>query len=146
MTAFGYGVSFDIENLRYAVLDRDQSYESRIFLDQFSNSRYCVERSPLSDEFEIDCRLRSGELRFAVDIPPGFGRDLLQARRPQVSFWLQGGDTFPAGTARGYIQGVVLTYATDRYRRSHRRTPQLAPINIEPRFRYNHDFRSVVVR
>ena len=143
MAAFGYGISFDIENLRYAVLDRDQSYESRLLLEQFSNSRYFVERSPLSDEFEIDRRLRSGELRFAVDIPPGFGRVLLQGRQPQVSFWLEGGNTFLAETARGYIGGVVLTYAADRYRRLQGLDPQLLPINIEPRFRYNQDFRSV---
>lgn len=143
MVTFGYGISFDIENVRYAVLDRDQSYESRLFLEQFSHSRYFVERSPLTDEFEIDRRLRSGELRFAVDIGPGFGRDLLQARTPQVSFWLDGGNTFPAETARGYIQGVVLAYAADRYRRLQGRDPRLLPINVEPRFRYNQDFRSV---
>ncbi|MGI0526708.1 ribosome-associated ATPase/putative transporter RbbA [Rhizobium giardinii] len=143
LVAFGYGISFDIENLRYAVLDRDQTYESRRFLEQFSQSRYFVERSPLTDEFEIDGRLRSGELRFAVDIPPGFGRDLLQDRQPQVSFWLDGGNTFPAEMARGYIQGVVLTYAADRYRQLYGRDPQMLPINVEPRFRYNQDFRSV---
>ncbi len=143
MTAFGYGVSFDIENLRYAVLDRDQSYESRLFLEQFSSSRYFVKRSPLSSEFEIDGRLRSGELRFAVDIPPGFGRDLLRSRQPQMSFWLQGGDTFPAETARAYILGVVLSYAADRHRRLHGRDAQLLAVNVEPRFRYNQDFRSV---
>jgi ribosome-dependent ATPase len=143
MVTFGYGISFDIENLRYAVLDRDQSYESRLFLEQFSQSRYFVERTRLGDEFEIDRRLRSGELRFAVDIPPGFGRDLLQDRQPQVSFWLDGGNTFPAETARGYIQGAVLTYAADRYRQLHGRDPQMVPVNVEPRFRYNQDFRSV---
>lgn len=143
MAVFGYGISFDIENLRYAVLDRDQSLESRQFLEQFSNSRYFVERPPLNDEFEIDRRLQSGELRFAVDIPPGFGRDVLQGHRPQISFWLEGGNTFPAETARAYIQGVVLTYAADRYRRLHGRDPLLQSINVEPRFRYNQDFRSV---
>ena len=143
LVAFGFGISFDIEHLRYAVLDRDQSYESRVLLEQFSHSRYFVQRPPLTDEFAIDRRLRSGELRFAVDIPPGFGRDLLQGRRPQVSFWLEGGNTFPAETARAYIQGVVLTYAADRYRRAHGRDPQLQPIDVEPRFRYNQDFRSV---
>lgn len=143
MVGFGYGISFDIENLRYAVLDRDQSYESRLFLEQFSQSRYFVEQTRLDDEFEIDRRLRSGELRFAVDIPPGFGRDLLQDRQPQVSFWLDGGATFPAETARAYIQGAVLTYAADRYRQLHGRAPQVLPINVEPRFRYNQDFRSV---
>jgi ribosome-dependent ATPase len=143
MAAFSYGISFDIENVRYAVLDRDQSYESRLLLEQFSHSRYFAERAPLADEFEIDHRLRSSELRFVVDIPPGFGRDLLQTRRPQISFWLEGGNTFLAETARAYIQGVVLTYAADRYRRLHGRDPHLFPINVEPRFRYNQDFRSV---
>lgn len=143
MVAFGYGISFDIEGLRYAAVDRDQSLESRLFLEQFSHSRYFVERPSLTDEFEIDRRLRSGELRFAVDVPPGFGRDLIQGRQPQISFWLDGGNTFPAETARAYIQGVVLTYAADRYRRLNGRDPQLLPINVEPRFRYNQDFRSV---
>ncbi|UDQ88534.1 ribosome-associated ATPase/putative transporter RbbA [Xanthobacter autotrophicus] len=143
MVTFGYGISFDIETLRYAVLDRDQSYESRLFLEQFSQSRYFVEQTQLANEFEIDRRLRSGELRFAIDIPPGFGRDLLQDRQPQVSFWLDGGATFPAETARAYIQGAVLTYAADRYRQLHGRAPQMLPINVEPRFRYNQDFRSV---
>ncbi len=143
LVAFGYGISFDIEHLRYAVLDRDQSLESRLFLEQFSYSRYFVERQPLTDQFEIDRRLRAGELRFAVDIPPGFGHDLLQGRQPQFSFWFDGGNTFPAEAARAYIQGVVLAYAADRYRQLNGRDPQLLPINVEPRFRYNQDFRSV---
>ncbi|MCZ8547938.1 ribosome-associated ATPase/putative transporter RbbA [Mesorhizobium qingshengii] len=143
LATFGYGISFDIENLRYAVIDRDQSLESRLFLEQFSHSRYFVEQSPLRDEFEIDNRLRSGELRFAVDIPPGFGRDLLQDRQPQVSFWLDGGSTFPAETARAYIQGAVLTYAAERHLQLQGQDPQMLPVNVEPRFRYNQDFRSV---
>ena len=143
MATFGYGISFDIENLRYAVLDRDQSLESRLFLEHFSQSRYFTERSRLADEFAIDRRLRSGELRFAIDIPPGFGHDLLQGRQPQIGFWLDGGNTFPAETARAFIQGVVLSYTADRFRRSRGRNPPLLPINVEPRFRYNQDFRSV---
>ncbi len=143
LLVFGYGISFDLEGLRYAVLDRDQSLESRLFLEQFSHSRYFAEKPPLQDEFEIDGRLRSGELRFAVDIPPGFGRDLLQGRWPQISFWLDGGNTFLAEAARAYIEGAVLTYAADRHRRLRGYSPQLLPINVEPRFRYNQDFRSV---
>lgn len=143
MVTFGFGISFDVENLAYAVLDRDQSLESRMFLEQFTHSRYFLERPPLNDEFEIDRRLQSGELRFAIDVPPGFGRDLLQGRKPQVSFWLDGSNTFPAESARAYTQGTVLTYAADRYRREHGREPELLPVQVEPRFRYNQDFRSV---
>jgi ribosome-dependent ATPase len=143
MVAFGFGISFDVENLPYAVLDRDQTLESRIFLEQFTRSRYFVERAPLSDEFQIDDRLRSGELRFAVDVSPGFGRDLLQGRKPQVSVWLDGSNTFPAETARAYVQGTVWAYAADRYRREYGQQPDLFSVSVEPRFRYNQDFSSV---
>ncbi len=144
MAAFGYGISFDIEGLRYAVLDRDQSMESRAFLDQFSSSRYFVEHARLDDENQIDRRLRAGELKFAIDIPPGFGRDLLQGRRPEIGFWLDGGNTFPAETARAYILGTVQTYAGELARAS-RNANSLAvqTLRVEPRFRYNQDFRSV---
>ncbi|MFZ5673228.1 MAG: ribosome-associated ATPase/putative transporter RbbA [Pseudomonadota bacterium] len=144
MAAFGYGISFDIEGLRYAVLDRDQSLESRLLLDQFSSSRYFVEQSRLNDEFEVDRRLRSGELTFAVDIPPGFGRDLLQGRHPEVGFWVDGGNTFPAETARAYILGAVQSYAAGLARQAGGTSgPVAAAVTVEPRFRYNQDFRSV---
>ncbi|MEQ1945304.1 ribosome-associated ATPase/putative transporter RbbA [Mesorhizobium sp. VNQ89] len=144
MAAFGYGISFDIEGLRYAALDRDQSLESRAFLDQFANSRYFIEQERLNDETEIDRRLRAGALKFAIDIPPGFGRDLLQGHRPDVGFWLDGGNTFPAETARAYILGTLQTYADELARTSH--GADGAPpetLRVEPRFRYNQDFRSV---
>jgi ribosome-dependent ATPase len=142
MVTFGYGISFDVDNVPYAVLDRDQTLESRVFLEHLAYSRYFVERAPLNDELEIDRRLRSGELRFAVDIPPGFGRDLLQRRKPQISFWLDGSNTFPAETARAYVQGAVLKYAADRSRRETGQS-ELFVVRVEPRFRYNQDFRSV---
>jgi ribosome-dependent ATPase len=142
MVTFGYGISFDVDNVPYAVLDRDQTLESRVFLEHLAYSRYFVERAPLHDELEIDRRLRSGELRFAVDIPPGFGRDLLQGRTPQISFWIDGSNTFPAETARAYVQGAVLKYAADRSRRETGQSESVV-VRVEPRFRYNQDFRSV---
>ena len=45
MFAIGYGISFDVEHLRYAVLDQDQSIESRQFLDSFRTSKY-FDRKP----------------------------------------------------------------------------------------------------
>jgi ribosome-dependent ATPase len=66
----------------------------------------------------------------------------LQRRKPQVSFWLDGSNTFPAETARAYVQGAVLKYAGERSRRETGQ-PELFAVRMEPRFRYNQDFRSV---
>ena len=40
LMTFGYGITFDVENLSFAVLDRDRTAESRQFIESFSGSRY----------------------------------------------------------------------------------------------------------
>jgi ribosome-dependent ATPase len=142
MVVFGYGITFDVENLPFAVFDRDQSAESRRFVESFRGSRYFGERPVLRQESDIERRLRAGELRMAIDIPPGFGRDLLNGRRPEVAFLLDGAPVFRAETARGYVQGIVASYVSDLSRRTMGDVPTLLPVRIEPRFRYNQDFRS----
>jgi ribosome-dependent ATPase len=143
LVVFGYGISFDVENLPFAAFDRDQSAESRDLIESFASSRYFTPRPPLASEVEIDRRLRSGELRLAIDIPPGFGRDLLNGRRPQIGFFLDGAHAFRAETVRGYVQGIVLAFVQDQARRTSGHEAALLPVQIEPRYRYNQDFRSV---
>ncbi|MCP8938004.1 ribosome-associated ATPase/putative transporter RbbA [Alsobacter sp. SYSU M60028] len=143
LVTFGYGISFDVERLPFAALDRDRSAESREFIAAFSSSRYFDERRPLVSEFDIDQRLKAGEIRLAIDIAPNFGRDLMQGRAPQMSLWLDGSNTFRAETARGYAQGVVISALQDLARRSTGRGLEVLPLSIEPRFRYNQAFRSV---
>jgi ribosome-dependent ATPase len=143
MVTFGYGVTFDVENLAFAVFDRDQSAQSRQLVESFAGSRYFRQQPPLRSESEIDRELRAGELRMAMSIPPGFGRDLLNAHKPEVAFFLDGASPFRAETARGYVQGIVLSYVEDLARRTHGDVPAAVPLRLEPRFRYNQDFRSV---
>jgi len=106
MITFGYGISFDVEHLSYAVLDRDRSPESRAYLEQFANSRYFREQPPIQDHTELEHRLRSGTLKLAIEIPSNFGKDLKRRRHPEVGIWLDGAMPFRAETSRGYVEGV----------------------------------------
>ena len=54
MITCGYGISFDVEHLSYAVLDRDQSPESRTYLEQFASSRYFHEQPPMAHYAEME--------------------------------------------------------------------------------------------
>ncbi|WP_395016974.1 ribosome-associated ATPase/putative transporter RbbA [Dongia sp.] len=141
MITFGFGVSFDVDRLTYAVLDRDQSLESRTLLENFQGSRYFLEQAPLYTEAEIDRRLKSGELKMALEIPPDFGRDLLAGRRPEIGVYLDGSMPFRAETIRGYVEGIAVDYVETRLSGS---TTAVMPVSIQPRFRYNQDFKSVV--
>ncbi|MGB8397554.1 ribosome-associated ATPase/putative transporter RbbA [Bradyrhizobium sp.] len=142
MMTFGYGITFDVENLTFAVLDRDQSLDSRQMIESFAGSRYFREQAPLRSEKEIDRRLRDGGLRMAISIPPGFGRDLVTGHKPEVGFFLDGAMPFRAETMRGYVEGTMTRYMQNFARGTHVASSNFDLIQIEPRFRYNQDFRS----
>jgi ribosome-dependent ATPase len=144
MIVFGYGITFDVEKLSYAALDYDRSADSRTYLEGFSSSRYFAQHEPVKNADDLERRMRDGELRFVVEIPPGFGRDLRARRSPEVAVWLDGAFPFRAETTRGYVEGVHRMYLANLARLSPS-TAQLlvSPASIEARFRYNQDFRSV---
>lgn len=143
MIAFGFGISFDVENLRFAALDQDNTPESRQLIEAFSGSRYFEERPPLRTAGELDQRLRSGELQLAIEIPPGFGRDLQSNRQPEVAVWLDGAMPFRAETTKGYVTGLAALYGKEWLAQNSATASAASLVNIETRFRYNQAFKSV---
>lgn len=143
LLVFGYGITFDVENLTYAAFDRDKTPESRRYLEGFAGSRYFEERPPITSYAEMDRRLKSGEVVLAIEIPPNYGKELLQGRRPQIAAWIDGSMPFRAETVRGYLEGLHRGYLADLGRR----LPDLAlpklPAEIESRYRYNQNFESL---
>lgn len=141
--AFGFGISFDVENLPYAALDGDRTPESRGLLESFAGSRYFSERPPLADAAAAEVRLRAARIAVAVEIPPGFGHDLRRGDRPEVAVVIDGAMPFRAETARGYVLGLAQSWLQDRQALSP--LPRgAALLAIEPRFHFNQAFRSVV--
>ena len=143
MTVLGFGVSMDVENLRFAVLDRDQSPESRAYADNIAGSRYFVQRPAIRDSAELDRRMAAGELALALEIPPNFGRDLRLGRQPEIGAWVDGAMPFRGETARGYLTGMHAEYIVALATEATGTTPDLLPAEIAQRYRYNQDFRSI---
>jgi ribosome-dependent ATPase len=142
MAVFGWGISLDVDHLPFAVLDGDGTTASRDYADSFRGSYYFDEKRPLSSYQELNRRLRNGELRIALDIPPGFQRDLERARAPEVNAILDAAVPFRAETARGYLEGVHGQYQS-RLRQTKGLPPAESPVNIETRALFNQDFKSV---
>jgi ribosome-dependent ATPase len=143
MVVFGYGISFDVEKLSYAVLDHDRSVASRRYLDNFAGSRYFLQQASLQDHAEMERRLRSGRLKVALEIAPGFGFDLARGRIPQVGVWVDGADPERASTSLGYVAGAHQHFLDALYRSDPALAPPPQPARIAVRFLYNQDFRSV---
>jgi ribosome-dependent ATPase len=141
LVVLGYGISMDVEHLPYAALDQDRTPESRAFLEQLEGSRYFIERPPLTSAHELEARLRDGDLRVAVEIPSGYGRDLRAGREPELGIWIDGAMPFRAETARGYLSAIEETYRADLAAREGEVPPQ-PPARVVTRFRYNQELRS----
>ena len=139
-------ISFDIENVAFAVLDHDQSYDSRRFIEHFDGSRYFAQRAPLTDAADINRRLQAKDVTLVIEIPPSFGRNLIAGRHPEVAFYVDGAQPFTAENVRGFARGIVLEHAM-RYAAhipgvTAHSVPKL-PASLQPRYTYNQDFRSI---
>jgi ribosome-dependent ATPase len=143
MIILGYGITMDIDNTSFAVLDGDRTPESRAYIAEFTGSRYFTEKPPIANHAELDRRLRSGELQLAIEIPPGFGRDLKHGRRVAAGAWVDGAMPFRAQTIRGYVQGVHQQYLGDPANRVSETLAADPQTVIKTRFRYNQDFESI---
>ena len=143
MVIFGYGISLDVEHIAFAALDQDQSPHSRAYLEAFRSSRYFDERAPIGNADELHRRLQRSELKLALEIPPGFGRDLLAGRQPQVAAWIDGGMPFRAETSRNYVEAVHLANLQRLLTESSPPLGTPAAAHLETRFRYNQDVISV---
>ncbi|WP_186420835.1 ribosome-associated ATPase/putative transporter RbbA [Bosea sp. CS1GBMeth4] len=142
MVTFARGISFDIEALPFSVYDRDRSAQSLSLTMHLAGSRYFSERPPIVADVDVDRRLQSGEAALVVEIPPGFGRDLLRGHRPTIGLWLDGANPSRANTARGYAEGITQSFIAS-LGREEAAQPAQARFGLEPRFVYNQDFRSV---
>ena len=142
MFAIGFGITLDVEDLSYAVLDRDQTTLSQNYTLNLAGSRYFTEHPPIVDYEDLDRRMRSGELSLAIEIPAGFARDVLRGQNVQIGAWLDGAMPQRAENVQVSVQRMhqhwLLVQASERGGAS-----AAGNASVETRFRYNPDVKSL---
>jgi ribosome-dependent ATPase len=144
MLVFGFGITTDVEHIRYASLDLDQSPESRAYLEQFGGSpRYFTKTKPARSAEEALRRLQADDVSLVMEMPPRFGRDFRNGASPEVMAQVDGAMTFRGDTVAQYVQNVHATALKDPALNLPTSKPQPATADIEERFLYNPTFESV---
>lgn len=143
MLIMGYGISMDVENLRFSILDRDQTVSSQAWALNLAGSRYFIEQPPLTSYDELDKRMRAGEVAVAIEIPPNFGRDIARGTPVKIGVWVDGAMPSRAETVRGYVQAMHQAWLQDVMARQPNASGQNGLMTIETRYRYNPDVKSL---
>jgi ribosome-dependent ATPase len=144
MFIMGYGIGMDVENLPFAVLDRDATTTSENYALNLAGSRYFIERPQISDYAQLDRRMRSGELSLAIEIPPNFARDIRRGTPVQIGVWMDGAMPQRAETVQGYIQAMHAQWLSEMAVQELGARPSSGLIDVEMRYRYNPDVESLV--
>ena len=142
MFVIGYGITMDVENLKFAVLDQDKTQLSRNYIENIAGSRYFLEKGTLNSFEELDDRMKSGEISLAFVIPPNFGKNLTKGYKEEIAVWIDGTFPFRAETIHGYVQGLHYNYLQNFYKEN-LGIDIKSDTNILLRYRYNQDFKSI---
>lgn len=137
LVIMGFGISMDVENLHFAVMDRDATTLSRAYVGDIAGSRYFVEQAPIRNDADLDRRMRDGKLSLAIEIPPHFARDAARGHAT-VGMWVDGAMPSRAETIDGYVQALHAQWLAQR------ESGGSAAPGVAIRFRYNPDVKSVV--
>ena len=147
----GFGMTFDVDNIPLAILDRDASSASRDFAHRFIDSRYFDFKGYLSSEREATPLLMDSKLRAVIIIPEQFERDLQSGSPAAVQVLLDGGFPDRARITKGYISAITGEASMDSLAGYLSRTQglpiaqarqALQPLTLEVRYLYNQSLKS----
>jgi ABC-2 type transport system permease protein len=109
---FGYAVNMDVKNIPTAILDRDNSAESRDLSAILTSSGHFRIVKQISEESEIRSLLDRGDVRVVLDIEHGFAEKLKRGGTIPLQALLDGSDSNTAGVIMGYLSRLTVEYNT----------------------------------
>ncbi len=110
---YGYGITFDIDNVPVVVLDYSKSPSSRDLINRINSSGYLNVIQIVDDYSKIEELLIKNDIILAFVIPPGFEKSLKLNKDIDIQVITNGSDANTANVALGYQAGIISSYGTE---------------------------------
>ncbi len=139
LTLFGL-IDTTIEDVPTAVFDQSRTPESRELLDAFEGTAlFAITRHVPSREALREA-IVSGRVAIGIEVPPGYGRDLLYGRPAQVLVLIDGSDSTLSSQTLAAANGLGLSRSLAELARQEGIVR--LPLEVRPRLLFNPDSRS----
>lgn len=143
---FGYAVNMDVKNIKTAILDRDNSSESRELAAIMASSGYFTVAGKIGSDADARLLLDKGEVRVAIVINHGFSEQLRRGGVAPVQALLDGSDSNTAGVIMGYLARLTTDYNSriqaDYAARHHGQLPRFGRVELASRAWFNPNLES----
>ncbi|AFN74180.1 ABC-type transport system permease component [Melioribacter roseus P3M-2] len=144
LVVFGYAINFDVKHIQLAALDKDNSSESREFINSLLSTDYFDLVTHLKSDAEIKEYLDRKKAQCIAVIPPDFSKRINRNESAEIQFLIDGVDGNTATIIMNYVNAASAGYSNKlNYEFLSSRGIKLSsPITLEPRFWFNPDLNS----
>lgn len=139
----GYAGTTDVKHLRTAVYDGDKTSQSRDLIAAYQASNYFDIVSYVEREDDLARLIDHGDVRGALVIPAGYGKDMAAQKRTDVAFLIDGSDPTVANTVFAASQQVGQSISNQLIEQRLGVSVEMMPgVEVRPRVWYNPDMKS----
>jgi len=147
MMVFGYAATLEVKHVAFAVLDHDNTQESRDFVAKLKASRYFTLEKYVRQKEDLRNGIDRGDFLIGVQIDSGFAQDLRGGKGAQVQVIVDSTNSNTALVGMGYVSQIGQAFAQEYSRQQMGRlspaTMNLVPkVELEERPWFNEGFES----
>lgn len=150
LVLFGYAIRVEVTDIPTAVVDLDNTAESRALIDLVANTRTFELVERLADPAAIEAGLVAGRFKVGLHVPPGFGRRVRAGEPAEALVLVDGSYSTEAAAALNVSRELAFLAArgfrgAERGQRDLLRAPPEAPlarVDLRTRLLFNPDLRS----
>lgn len=107
---FGYGATFDLKHVPYAVLDQSRGAASAQLLARLDGTGVFKREATLSSPRQIAEVIDAGDALLVLSIPADFESRLASGQQAPLQVILDGRNSSTAGSAAAYVGSIVADY------------------------------------
>jgi ABC-2 type transport system permease protein len=104
---FGYAITFDLDHVPVAVMDKDRTPESRLLEHRLVAGGLFEVMARPETAGEAEALFRNGTTRGTLVIPKGFSRSLFRNEPSTVQLMVDGADNNTASVSIGYAGAII---------------------------------------
>lgn len=127
---FGYGATYNLDTVPYALLDQSHSYYSSQLIARLEGSGIFNRVQTLQSSAQIASAIDSDEALLVINIAPDFADNITAGQSGQVQVISDGRNSTTSGIATGYVSSIVSQYNTDL-------RDGYSPVRLKPVVWYN---------
>jgi ABC-2 type transport system permease protein len=131
---FGYGATYDLTHVPYAVIDQSRGRASTDLLARLDGTGVFQRKATLASNAQIAERIDSGDVLLALSIPADFEERLNRGESAPLQIILDGRNSSTAGAAAAQVGTIIADYNRGR--------GASASLTVERRAWYNPNLES----